>query len=144
MPRLPALLCAMAARVAVTAANSAMWIAAPELYPTHVRGLGASMGSLFSMLGAVPASAWVNAEQPGWVIALGIGLANVLAALFAATLCAAPPLTRPPPQPTPQPAPLLTPHPSPRPGPRRQAGDSGRDAHGGAMGGAGACGERAG
>ena len=32
-----ALLCAMGARVLVTAANSAMWIAAPELYPTHAR-----------------------------------------------------------------------------------------------------------
>ena len=36
LPRTPALLCSMAARALGAAANSAMWIAAPELYPTHV------------------------------------------------------------------------------------------------------------
>ena len=36
LPRAPALLCAMTARAVGAAANSAMWIAAPELYPTHV------------------------------------------------------------------------------------------------------------
>ena len=36
LPRACALPCAMAARALGAAANSAMWIAAPELYPTHV------------------------------------------------------------------------------------------------------------
>merc|ERR1719469_922273 len=86
LPRAPALLCSMAARAVGAAANSAMWIAAPELYPTHVRGLGASVTSLFALLGAVPASAWVNTEQPAWLRAAGISIANVLAAAFAASL----------------------------------------------------------
>ena len=157
-----ALLCAMGARVLVTAANSAMWIAAPELYPTHarhapskhvlctmatstglgvarhrlaaissprdgrrrlaigwppcaassgcilltaraprtltspaascpfwtmqVRGLGASTASLFSLLGAVPASAWAYADLPGWLVAAGIAAANCIAAAAAFTL----------------------------------------------------------
>ena len=63
-----------------------------------MRGLGASVTSLFALLGAVPASAWVNTEQPAWLRAAGISIANVLAAAFAASLCA---------QNTPHPPPLV-------------------------------------
>ena len=33
-----------------------MWVAAPEQYPTSVRGLGANTAFLANVLGSVPAS----------------------------------------------------------------------------------------
>ena len=70
----------------------------------QVRGLGASVTSLFALLGAVPASAWVNSEQPAWRRAAGISIATGLAAAFAASLCAPSTPTRlatpPPPNPS--------------------------------------------
>ena len=68
------------------AGNGGMWIAAPELYPTRVRGLGANTAFLFNVLGSIPASSWVYAELPSWVVGGGISVANLLVAVIALTL----------------------------------------------------------
>ena len=58
------LICAMISRASITAANSAMWIAAPEMYPTRARAIGANIAFLINLLGSLPASAWVTSGKP--------------------------------------------------------------------------------
>lgn len=81
-----ALLCNMVARSLVAAANSAMSIAAPELYETTDRGLGSSLARLAYLLGSAPAAYWAYSSVSREVVAAGISVANLLAALLAATL----------------------------------------------------------
>ena len=80
------LICNMLARSLVAAANSAMSIAAPELYETTDRGLGSSLARLAYLVGSVPAASWAYASVDRRAIAAGISAANLLAAVVAATL----------------------------------------------------------
>ena len=73
----------MVSRAALAAGNSAMWVAAPEQYPTTSRGLGANAAFLANVLGSIAASQLVYAPLPRWVVAVTIGGANVLAGLLA-------------------------------------------------------------
>ena len=69
------------------AANAAMCVAAPELWPTRVRGTAVSCLMLCARLGAVPAGFWVySSALPAWGVASGIAAANVVAGLLALTL----------------------------------------------------------
>jgi hypothetical protein len=81
-----ALLCNMVARSLVAAGTSAMSIAAPELYETTDRGLGSSLARLAYLVGSAPAAYWAYSSASREVIAAGISVANLLAALLAATL----------------------------------------------------------
>ena len=82
-----ALVSAMTARGALMAANAAMCVAAPELWPTRVRGTAVSCLMLCARLGAVPAGFWVySSALPAWGVASGIAAANVVAGLLALTL----------------------------------------------------------
>ena len=80
------LLVSMLSRAMLAAGNSAMWVAAPEQYPTVSRGLGANAAFLANVLGSIPASQLVYAPWPRWMVAAGIGSANVLAGLLALCL----------------------------------------------------------
>ena len=63
------------------------WIAAPELYPTDARGLGANTAFLANVLGSVPASTLVySSVLPRWAVAASIGFANIAAGLLALAL----------------------------------------------------------
>lgn len=73
-------------RAMLAAANSAMWVAAPEQYPTKHRGLGANTAFLANVIGSVPAAMFVYAPIPRWIVAAGIGAANVLAGCLALML----------------------------------------------------------
>ena len=73
-------------RFALAAGNAAMWIAAPEMYPTRVRGLGANTAFLFNVLGCIPASNWVYSGMDTWLIGGAIAIANLGVAVLAAFL----------------------------------------------------------
>jgi len=73
-------------RFSLAAGNSAMWIAAPEMYPTRVRGLGANTAFLFNVMGCIPASNWVYSGLPGWLIGAVIAAANLSVAVIASFL----------------------------------------------------------
>ena len=73
-------------RMLLAAASSAMWVAAPEQYPTKYRGFGANTAFLFNVIGSVPAAALVYAPLPRWIVASGIGTAHVLAGCLALAL----------------------------------------------------------
>ena len=76
----------MLSRAALAAANSAMWVAAPEMYPTAIRGVGANTAFLFNVLGSVPASYFVYSDLPRGMVAAGVCAANLLAAALAVAL----------------------------------------------------------
>lgn len=80
------LVCGMLSRAALAAANSAMWVAAPEMYPTAIRGVGANTAFLFNVLGSVPASYFVYSDLPRGMVAAGVCAANLLAAALAFAL----------------------------------------------------------
>ena len=63
-----------------------MWVAAPEQYPTVVRGLGANTAFLANVLGSVPASYLVYAPIDRRLVAASIGAANAAAGLLALAL----------------------------------------------------------
>ncbi len=73
-------------RMLLAASNSAMWVAAPEQYPTKYRGFGANTAFLANVIGSVPAAALVYAPLPRWMVATGIGAANILAGCLALAL----------------------------------------------------------
>lgn len=77
------LACGCLARAALAASNAAIWIASPEHYPTHVRGIGVNVAYLMNTLGCVPASLWVYAPLPSWLIAAAVGAANLAAGAIA-------------------------------------------------------------
>ena len=62
------------------------WVAAPEQYPTYVRGVGANAAFLANVLGSIPASYLVYADVQRWIVAASIGAANVVVALLALAL----------------------------------------------------------
>ena len=73
-------------RMLLAASSSAMWVAAPEQYPTKYRGFGANTAFLFNVIGSMPAAALVYAPLPRWMVASGIGTAHVLAGCLALAL----------------------------------------------------------
>ena len=77
---------AAVSRFSLAAGNSAMWIAAPEMYPTRVRGLGANTAFLFNVMGCIPASNWVYSGLPGWLVGAVIAAANLSVAVIVSFL----------------------------------------------------------
>ena len=73
-------------RAMLAASNSAMWIAAPEMYPTPIRGVGANTAFLMNVLGSVPAPYFVYSNAPRWMVAGGVCGANLLVAALAYAL----------------------------------------------------------
>ena len=70
-------------RAFITAANSAMFIAAPELYATRTRTLGVNIAFVLNLVGAAPASLWVSSDAHKVTTAAAIAAANLVAGLCA-------------------------------------------------------------
>ena len=74
------LVCGALARFCLSAASSAQYVAAPELYPTAVRSTGANTAFFFTLVGGVPAGAFVYSDLPQYAVALGVALSSALSA----------------------------------------------------------------
>ena len=73
-------------RALITTANSAMTIAAPELYATETRTVGINIAFALNLLGSAPASEWVASKFSPLATAALLSFANVVAGCCALAL----------------------------------------------------------
>jgi len=74
------LVCGALARFFLSTASSAQYVAAPELYPTAVRSTGANTAFFFTLVGGVPAGAFVYSDLPQSAVAVGVATTSAVSA----------------------------------------------------------------